>query len=129
MLSSNYDGRRDDGRFRRNIKMDNVSAHTACTRPRVLRPMDNRKNDDLAPVLMHLVDYDVWIFDEFACSLDQSGPTHMRKLVGFENVDEVANAGHDSRRRQLTQVDKLGDEPDLAELEVIACVLYMNLTE
>ena len=51
----------------------------------------NRKYDYLAAIIMHLVDDDVGIFEEFTCPFDQARPPHVSEFVGFKKIYSVAD--------------------------------------
>ena len=65
--------------------------------------MHNRKYDYLAAIIVHLVDDDVGIFEEFTCAFDQARPPHMSELVGLKKAYSVADRLHhpDGRRRAV----------------------------
>ena len=59
---------------------------------------------------MHLIDDDVRKFDELARSFNASGPSHMRKFVGLEHADAVANCpDYPYSRRRIVLCDPLRD--------------------
>src|SRR5208282_2021531 len=75
----------------------------ACTLPflafAIARTMYDRDDDNLSPLIVHLVNDDVRTLDQLSCPLDKTWTSHVGKSVGFEEVYPVPNFRNSTGRR------------------------------